>query len=264
MKGMIKSFLRSLINKIMKNGIKNPFDTEPEIDNEAEVMFDTETETKPRTDESGLYDSDCIRNSLTEAKAIWIKSQYEKDPIKKEEMLLLAEEKSLSSQNYVDLHFVFINLIEHYYRQRHTDASALDKCIEYCEKDIDLFPKFKEAYINEYLCQIRHVQSFYEKDSEEYRNYEIKAINCRPIIPNIPSFKRLAIIYEKQEKYEEAIKICDLAISFKLSDDTKGGFEGRRDRLLKKIKNREKFSIGGDHHKDQADRVPVDETVQNQ
>lgn len=184
----------------------------------------------------------------TKAQELLSKAQYEKNHAIKERLLIQAEKIAGSNQNIVDLHYIYIHLIELYYRQRHTDASALDKCIEYCEKDIDLFPKFKEAYINEYLCQIRHVQSFYEKDSEEYRNYEIKAINCRPIIPNIPSFKRLAIIYEKQEKYEEAIKICDLAISFKLSDDTKGGFEGRRDRLLKKIKNREKFSIGGDHH----------------
>lgn len=50
---------------------------------------------------------------------------------------------------------------------------------------------------------------------------------------------------KERKKYlkeaEEAIKICQLAINYGLKDDTKGGFEGRIDRLKKKAnkKNRQ-------------------------
>ena len=46
-----------------------------------------------------------------------------------------------------------------------------------------------------------------------------------------PSFQRLAIIYENQGKYEEAIKICELALKLNLKDGTKTGFKGRIKRL---------------------------------
>lgn len=178
----------------------------------------------------------------TEAQELLSKAQYETDHAIKEQMLLQAEELTKSNQNAVDLHYIYIHLIEFYYRQRHTDGSALNKCIEYCKKDIDLFPLFKKAYINEYIDQIKYVQNFFEKDYAEYKEYERKIEAYKPTIPNIPSFKRLAIIYEKQGKYEEAIKICDLAISNNLADDTKGGFEGRRNRILKKINQQKALS----------------------
>ena len=54
-------------------------------------------------------------------------------------------------------------------------------------------------------------------------------------MPRIPSFKRLAIIYEKQERYEEALDVCDQALEIGTTDGTKGGFEGRKERIRKMI-----------------------------
>lgn len=51
------------------------------------------------------------------------------------------------------------------------------------------------------------------------------------------SFIRLAVIYEKQKRYQEAIRICENAIRLKATNDgTKGGMKGRLERLKKKEK----------------------------
>ena len=44
---------------------------------------------------------------------------------------------------------------------------------------------------------------------------------------NIPAFKRLAMLYEKQEKFEEAIDICKQACSFGMDE---------RSRMIRMIK----------------------------
>ena len=51
----------------------------------------------------------------------------------------------------------------------------------------------------------------------------------------IPSFQRLAIIYEKKGEYKKAIDICKKAIKYNLRDTSKAGFEGRLERLEKKL-----------------------------
>jgi hypothetical protein len=53
----------------------------------------------------------------------------------------------------------------------------------------------------------------------------------------VPSFKRLAIIFESEKKYNEAIKVSKLALKYGLSDGTKGGYEGRINKLQEKTAN---------------------------
>lgn len=99
-------------------------------------------------------------------------------------------------------HFTYNELIDVYYKQRDERDDAIEKCIEYCKKDIEIADEF--------------VAEFGE-------------------VPRIPSFKRLAIIYEKQDRYEEALDVCDRALEIGTTDGTKGGFEGRKERIQKKI-----------------------------
>lgn len=48
-------------------------------------------------------------------------------------------------------------------------------------------------------------------------------------------YKRLAMLMERQGRYEEAVSVCDEAIRIGLTaDGTKGGMVGRRERLLKR------------------------------
>ncbi len=48
------------------------------------------------------------------------------------------------------------------------------------------------------------------------------------------SFKRLAILLEKQGLYEDAIAMCDRAINLNLDDKTQGGYRGRKERITKR------------------------------
>lgn len=50
------------------------------------------------------------------------------------------------------------------------------------------------------------------------------------------TFKRLAIIYEKQKRYQEAIEVCEDAIALDATHDgTDGGMQARLARLKKKL-----------------------------
>lgn len=61
---------------------------------------------------------------------------------------------------------------------------------------------------------------------------ELLKITNRPAPPLIPAYKRLAMLYEKRRNYEEAIFVCQEAISKGITGDgTKGGMEGRIERL---------------------------------
>lgn len=53
--------------------------------------------------------------------------------------------------------------------------------------------------------------------------------------PRVHAFKRLAIIYKKQERYKEAIGVCKKAIRYDMRDGTKSGFEGRLERLKREL-----------------------------
>lgn len=99
-------------------------------------------------------------------------------------------------------HMMYNRIIKAYYKKRNEREDALEMCINYCKNDIDIVDKFLKEW-----------------DGEP---------------PRIPSFKRLAIIYEKQGKYQEAIEVCDKALKRGLEDNTKGGFESRKERLKKK------------------------------
>lgn len=118
--------------------------------------------------------------------------------------------ESLQSKeiSVIDRHFTYNNLIDFYYKQRRSSSDSIEKCVEYCLKDIQILEEFLNSW-----------KKKYEKAT----------------IPRIPSIQRLIIIYEKQGKFEDCIKICDMGIKFGLPDSTKGGFEGRRIKLLMKL-----------------------------
>ena len=171
----------------------------------------------------------------TEAQKLLTQSMYEKNLKKKEEILLKC--LKLSQNNPIDLHYTYNHLIDLYYKQRETRSDALKLCIYYCLKDIELFPKFKKASIEQDFVIKRKLQRLFAHDKSEFKRYEkeIKEYKWNP--PQIPSFKRLAIIYEKMGKYEEAISVCEKAIRYGLTDGTKIGFEGRIEKIKKKMKN---------------------------
>lgn len=116
--------------------------------------------------------------------------------------MVLLEALDREDGSATSTHFTYNELIDVYYKQRDDREDAIEKCIEYCKKDVEIADEF--------------VAEFGE-------------------VPRIPSFKRLAIIYERQERYADAIAVCDQALEIGTTDGTKGGFEGRKDRLRKKL-----------------------------
>jgi len=123
----------------------------------------------------------------------------------KAEKLFLKALKA-KDDNPIDRHFVYNHLIELYYKLRDERKDALEKCIYYCKEDIKQLPEFLDTWKNEYGDIVR----------------------C-------PSVQQLAIIYEKNEKFQEAIDLCNYAINLGLDDGTKGGFQGRIKRLENKM-----------------------------
>lgn len=123
-----------------------------------------------------------------------------KGVVSKELSIKLYEESMNHSDNdYAAQHLITQDLAEKYYQLK-----QFDKCELNCKKDIS--------------------------EIEKYKNDRIYKGN-----PHVLSFKRLAILYEKQERYNEAIEVCKLAMKYKQSDGTKGGYESRLSKLQKKL-----------------------------
>ena len=89
------------------------------------------------------------------------------------------------------------------YFYRRKDREFIDRCEELCQEDIAL-----------------HLDVLNTKKGFVY------------------SFKRLAILLEKQGLFDDAIAMCDRAIALKLDDMTKGNYIGRKQRLLRRIEIR--------------------------
>ena len=79
------------------------------------------------------------------------------------ERMTITNDKELMS-----LHFYYQGMGNYYYAQRENEES-LNKAITFYTKDIEAFPKYKEAFVRRYKA-----------------------------IPLIDSFKQIAIIYEKK------------------------------------------------------------------
>lgn len=102
-------------------------------------------------------------------------------------------------KNTVKRHDIANALIDFYYKKRHDVSGSIKKCEHLCLQNIEL-------------------------------------IRRKKIKENTESFKRLAIIYEDKQKYNEAIGISKMALKLGLNDGTKSGFEGRIEKLESKTK----------------------------
>lgn len=116
--------------------------------------------------------------------------------------------KALSAKNDTleYRHLTYTGLVRFYYKLRDKRKDVLEKCIMFCKEDIKILPKFLE---------------------QQRRTYGA--------VPHCPSVIQLSIIYEKNKEYQRAIDICNFAIEQGLDDGTKMGFQGRRERLKKKL-----------------------------
>lgn len=116
-------------------------------------------------------------------------------------------DNNISGRNPVDIHFFYNECISLYYKPKNVDLLDIEKTKKYCYLDIELSLKEEQS-----------IRSIGDGD-----------------FPFMPSFKQLSIILEKEKKYDEAIKICELAIKLNLDDNTKGGYSKRLEKLKKNI-----------------------------
>lgn len=145
----------------------------------------------------------------------------------KQEKALLAE-LSQNKNNPVNRHFTYINLQNFYYKYRALDEKYLDRCIEFSQLDLNSLAEMQEAYIAKEIKRAQQLSSYH---GPKYLKEETARIKEQGFIGNIPAFKRLAIIYEKQGKYDEAMNVCDRAIEYGQSIQD---FEERKIKLQKK------------------------------
>lgn len=109
----------------------------------------------------------------------------------------------------VNQHFTSIQLQALYYKYRDLDPQYLERCIHYCEDDISKLNILQDAYRKQEEDRIKKLRPIYSKAEIEEQLSQVTHFEG-----GIPAFQRLAIIHEKAKNYQEAITICDFAISY--------------------------------------------------
>lgn len=145
---------------------------------------------------------------------VWL---YRRAKRKKSRNLAKSDYSSIMHEpDYIAQHFAYSERIGQMYSvakaKGNPHSKQMSSVIEACKKDIAL--------------------------AEQCRDYWRRTDRSMRSLPRYPSFARLAIIYEQRKEYEEAIRVCRLALRMGYDDDgTEGGFPGRIARLTKKIGN---------------------------
>lgn len=119
-------------------------------------------------------------------------------------IIQLGEDNINKTNDILDIHFFYLNCIRVLYKNRDNYPDALDKAMEYCEKQINISNKSKIAFEK---CE-------YFKE-----------------LPSHTGYKQLAIIYEKRKEYDKALELTQKALEEGWNDDC----QKRIDRLIKKI-----------------------------
>ncbi len=118
----------------------------------------------------------------------------------------------------VDRHFLLMNIVDQAYRNRN-DKEMRTICHQVAKMHIKEFPKIKPAL---------------KKDIG--------------ILPRVPTFQQYATVLTEEERYLEAITVCESAIKFGLSDGTKSDFQGRIERIIKKEMKSKKLKYSEQRH----------------
>lgn len=78
-------------------------------------------------------------------------------------------------------------------------------------------------------------EAFEQKCLDNIRDFMSTPAEWRQAVREVPACTRLSMLYEKQERYDEAISICAIAIHNGITyDGSKGQMYGRLARLIRK------------------------------
>ena len=105
----------------------------------------------------------------------------------------------------VDTHFLYLNIVEQTYKQRKNPKMR------------ELFKKVASEHVSRFGSLVDPL------------------IKDMGILPRVPTFQYLATVYTEDGEYDKAIQVCEKAIEIGLQDGTKSGFQGRIERIRKKM-----------------------------
>lgn len=114
----------------------------------------------------------------------WFKDK-ENYPIGKK-IYLKGEKYLTNNTNILDKHFFYLSGIRLFYSNRNNDPMALDKAVFCCQNQIAISNEAKREFLKEY-----------NEDS----------------LPSHTGYKQLAIIYEKEKHFADALKITEQALA---------------------------------------------------
>lgn len=155
------------------------------------------------TEENITSTSQSVTSFLTTL-ASWFHSPHELPIAQK--ILKKAEEISMQGcKSVLDAHFMYMEKIKVFYKQRDTNPDVLDLAIEACKQQISIAPKAARSFKRSWGD-----------------------------LPSHTGFEQLAIIYDKQKRYEEAIDVCRQAAQ----QGWAGTWEKRIERYEKKLKKK--------------------------
>lgn len=121
----------------------------------------------------------------------------------KHEAVLIDQLKE-NKNNAYNKHFTYMFLQDFYYKYRDLHPMYIEECIKYCKADIESLTKLSEAYKKQKIKRLGNLSNSYSKD--ELKD-EIKRIKKGKFKGRITAFSRLAIIYEKRNDYDSALRI---------------------------------------------------------
>lgn len=124
---------------------------------------------------------------------------------------ITVSEKNLNQQLILDQHFYYFAKIKALYKFRDQEDNALSMTIETCNKSTALSSQAIEA-----------LKDFHKEIHGNLSDF---------FLPNHTGYTQLSIIFQKQNKYKEAIELCQQA----LKQGWGGDWEKRIERYTKKL-----------------------------
>lgn len=157
--------------------------------------------------------------------------------IKSKEYILaekLLTESLAKNTNIFDLHYTYDKFIELYYALSDIDINFMEKCINACIKDIEVFNEIRKNTYNEYKTILKRSYKAGLILKEEYEK-NIREIGPKTSFPIISAFEILAELNVRKKRYDYAIKICNQALNYKIVEEDVKKYES----LIEKYKKEE-------------------------
>ena len=116
------------------------------------------------------------------------------------------------STHDIDRHHLLQSIVELTYKERNASRETRDLCEKIARIHLSEFPRLAVAL------------------RKEFKGYG------SDFLPRVTTFQHFATLLTEDGKFDEAVHICETALSYDLHDRTQGGFEARIERIRKKQK----------------------------